>query len=131
MSKQTKQNLVVTVGGHPRFVSEQSDVVSEKFVWSYEIKIDHQGDEIVQLLNRHWRIVDMTGHIEEVHGVGVIGLQPLLKPGTQFIYTSYCQLMTPQGTMSGYYEMQHLDGKHFLVNIPTFILSAPSEFIRL
>jgi ApaG protein len=57
----------------------------------------------------------------------VIGLQPLIKPRSRFIYTSFCQLMTPQGTMEGYYEVQDLDEKRFSVEIPKFILSSPSE----
>lgn len=89
--------------------------------------IRNNSESIVQLLSRFWRIVDMAGKIEEIRGVGVIGLQPLLKPGKEFVYTSYCQLDTPQGTMEGRYELQNMDEEHFEVEIPRFVLSAPSE----
>lgn len=114
----------------PSYIAEQSDLVAQKFIWSYEITIINNSNEIVQLLNRYWRIVNMTGRIEEVHGAGVIGLQPLIKPGKQFVYISFCQLQLPQGTMEGQYEMQNLDEVRFKVNIPKFILSAPTEITR-
>lgn len=116
----------VVVIAHPVYVVEQSDILNQKFVWSYEITITNETDEIVQLLNRYWKITDMSGKVEEVRGAGVIGLQPIIKPGKQFVYTSYCQLATPQGTMEGHYEMQNLDELHFEVEIPKFILSAPA-----
>src|SRR3990167_67858 len=111
----------------PSYVTSQSDPENQKFVWSYDVTITNEGDVIVQLLNRYWKITDMSGKIEEVHGAGIIGLQPLIKPGKQFTYTSYCQLTTPQGTMEGYYEMQDLEEEHFRVDIPKFVLSAPSS----
>lgn len=121
-----KKAIPFEVNVHTKYVVEQSDSDHHKYVWSYEVTIENHGDEIVQLLHRFWHIVDMTGKIEEVHGAGVIGLQPLIKPGTRFIYTSFCQLHTPQGTMEGHYEMQNLDEKRFRVEIPKFILSAPT-----
>lgn len=125
--KKSDQFVVV---GHASYVPAQSDIEAEKFVWSYEIKIENNGDEIVQLLNRRWRIIDMTGKIEEIQGVGVIGLQPIIKPGKTFTYSSYCQLVTPQGTMGGEYEMQNLEEEHFLIEIPRFILSAPASVTK-
>jgi ApaG protein len=120
----------IFVAAKPAYVLEQSDPVNMKFVWSYEITIENQSNDIVQLLNRHWRITDTTGRIEEIRGAGVIGLQPLIKPGRRFIYTSFCQLATPQGTMEGYYEMQNIDEEHFDVNVPKFVLSAPTSITR-
>ena len=99
--------------------------LEHRFMWSYRIAITNLCDDILQLLNRYWRIIDMTGHIEEVRGPGVVGLQPLIKPGNNFVYTSFCQLNTPQGTMEGFYEMQNLDDIKFLVQIPKFILASP------
>ncbi len=112
------------------FVPDESESKNHKFTWVYEVTIRNGGNTIVQLLNRFWRIVDMTGKIEEVRGVGVVGLQPIIKPGKEFVYTSYCQLATPQGTMEGLYEMQNLDEEKFQVAIPKFILSAPSEMTK-
>lgn len=112
------------------FVPDESESKNHKFTWVYEVTIRNGSTAIVQLLNRHWRIIDMTGRIEEVRGVGVIGLQPIIKPGKEFIYTSYCQLATPQGTMEGVYEMQNLDEETFQVPIPKFILSGTSEMTK-
>ncbi|RDI39832.1 Co2+/Mg2+ efflux protein ApaG [Aquicella lusitana] len=112
------------------YIAAQSDPAHHKFVWSYDITITNEGSEIVQLLHRYWRITDMTGKVEEVHGAGVVGLQPLIKPGREFTYTSYCQLTTPQGTMEGHYEIQNLEEEHFSVAIPKFILSAPSSITK-
>ncbi|MFZ2314247.1 MAG: Co2+/Mg2+ efflux protein ApaG [Gammaproteobacteria bacterium] len=119
-----KKNIIVTAKA--AFDNMQSDALHHKFVWSYDITIENNSNEIVQLLNREWLITDVSGKIEEIHGVGVVGLQPLLKPGKTFNYTSYCQLSTPQGTMEGHYEMQDLNDVHFTVAIPKFVLQAPN-----
>lgn len=125
-----KKNPLIIVTVKPSYVAEQSDLRNQKFVWSYEIVIINKSNDIVQLLNRYWRITDLTGKVEEIHGAGVIGLQPLIKPNNRFIYTSFCQLHTPQGIMEGHYEMQNLAEEHFEVEIPKFILSAPSEITQ-
>jgi len=125
-----KHTISVIISAQPSYIPAQSDPFNQKFVWSYDIKIINDSENIIQLLNRFWRITDMTGKIEEVHGAGVIGLQPIIKPGKHFTYTSYCQLMTPQGTMEGYYEMQNLEEEHFRIEIPKFILSAPSSITK-
>lgn len=124
MQKDYSKLIIVTV--EPHFVPEQSDLIHQKFVWSYDVAITNKSDDILQLLHRFWRIIDLTGKIEEVHGAGVVGLQPLIKPGARFTYTSYCQLTTPQGTMEGHYEFQNLDEEHFAIAIPKFVLSAPT-----
>lgn len=112
------------------FAPEQSDPQEQKYVWSYDITIKNQWDRIVQLLNRYWCVTDMSGRIEEVHGTGVIGLQPLIKPDRQFKYSSYCQLPTPQGTMEGHFVIQDLNEMLFQVKIPKFILSAPTHVTK-
>lgn len=126
MSKQ----YILVVSAKPSYVEEQSDPVHQKFVWSYEISIANQSEEDVQLLKRHWIITDMTGKVEEVQGVGVVGLQPLIKTGKVFSYTSFCKLNTPQGTMEGHYILQNLDEEQFKIEIPKFILSAPSDITQ-
>jgi ApaG protein len=128
MKNNKKDSFSVSV--QTNYISEQSDPTSQKFIWSYEITIFNQGQEIVQLLNRYWRITDMTGRVEEIQGPGVIGLQPIIKPGKSFKYKSFCQLITPQGTMEGYYEMQNLEEEHFNIAIPKFILSGPSHITK-
>jgi len=117
-----KNNITMSVVCNATYLPDQSSIESHRFLWSYEITINNESDQIVQLLSRYWRIVDMMGHIEEVRGPGVVGLQPLIKPGKTFTYTSFCQLMTPQGEMEGNYTMQTLDEVNFIIPIPKFIL---------
>lgn len=126
-----KTSSVIVINSHTSYVDEQSDPSHQKFVWSYQITIKNNSDDIVQLLNRYWLITDTTGKVDEIKGAGVVGLQPLIMPGKEFIYTSYCQLLTPQGTMEGHYEMQTLEEAHFNVEIPKFVLSAPTEITKL
>lgn len=121
------KNITVKVSAKAFYLAEQSAREENRFLWSYEITIANESEEIVQLLNRYWRITDLTGRVEEVRGPGVIGLQPIIKPKKPFIYTSFCQLATPQGTMEGHYEMQTLEEVHFSVQIPKFILTSPAS----
>lgn len=124
------KTIIVRIVSDPQYIVEQSDPAHQKFTWGYEIDIQNDTDEIVQLLHRFWRITDATGKVEEIHGAGVIGLQPIIKPGQSFHYKSFCQLATPQGTMEGHYEFQNLDEDHFNIDIPKFILSAPASIAQ-
>ena len=117
------KNIKITIGAESTYLPEQSSQETQRYLWSYEINILNESEEIIQLLNRYWRITDMTSRVEEVRGPGVVGLQPLLKPQKKFSYTSFCQLITPQGTMEGHYEMQTLDEERFIIPIPKFVLS--------
>src|SRR3990167_3477592 len=119
-----KKALKVIVAVQSSYLAHQSDPENHRFLWTYEVTVSNQSKSVIQLLNRHWRITDMTGKVEDVRGPGVVGLQPVIKPEKQFIYNSFCQLMTPQGTMEGEYEMQTLEEKHFLVSIPKFVLTS-------
>lgn len=116
----------IKINAKSTYLPEQSIVANRRFFWSYEITVMNNSPEVVQLLNRFWRITDMTGYVEEVRGPGVVGMQPVVKPGKQFTYTSFCQLTTPQGTMEGHYEMQAvINETQFIVEIPKFILVSP------
>jgi ApaG protein len=96
----------VRVRVRARYSDEHSSPSSSRWFFLYTIRISNEGDTIVQLLNRHWTIVDGTGHTEEVHGPGVVGEQPALEPGQAFEYTSGCPLTTPFGSMAGTFDMQ-------------------------
>ncbi|HSW69092.1 MAG TPA: Co2+/Mg2+ efflux protein ApaG [Gammaproteobacteria bacterium] len=121
------KKITMHIHAQPTYLSAQSAHI-ENFLWSYEITISNESeDEVVQLLNRHWRITDMMGHIEEVRGPGVVGLQPIIKPGKKFVYNSLCQLVTPQGTMEGSYEFQTLEEVMFTVPIPKLVLTSPDD----
>jgi len=107
------------------YIEEQSRPEQDYFVFAYTITIMNNGDEAAKLLNRHWVITDSNQKIQEVRGEGVVGEQPHLKPGEQFVYTSGTMLETSVGTMRGSYEMQTDDGSIFDAPIDEFVLSTP------
>lgn len=121
----TTRDILVQV--QPKFLEEQSEPEEGYFVWAYTIRIENTGTQTVQLINRHWRITDGRGQVEEVHGAGVVGKQPVLKPGEHFDYTSGCPLRTPSGFMVGTYEMRGEDGEMFNIEIPAFSLDSPFD----
>ncbi len=118
-------DIVVSV--EPHFLDDQSTPEEGHFVWAYSVKIENQGSETVQLLKRHWRITDALGATREVRGAGVVGEQPILKPGQSFEYTSGTPLSTPSGIMVGIYEMRDDAGRVFDVEIPAFSLDSPHD----
>lgn len=115
----------------PVYLEEQSQPEDNHYVWAYTIQIENHGAQTVQLRTRYWRITDSTGHTQEVRGIGVVGEQPVLRPGESFEYTSGAPLGTPTGFMTGVYEMQSEDGETFDVEIPTFSLDSPYQNYRL
>jgi ApaG protein len=117
------RNIQVTV--FPEFMPDRSDAERGQFFWAYTIEIANLGPTLVQLIARHWLITDAHGKIEEVQGLGVVGEQPVLKPGESFRYTSGCPLPTPSGIMAGSYRMTDENGVAFDVTIPAFSLDSP------
>jgi ApaG protein len=109
------------------FLAEQSDPGTGRWFWSYHVRIENGSDRSVQLLSRHWHIMDGRGTIHEVQGEGVVGEMPLIPPGGSFDYVSGCPLDTPSGAMSGSYRMVDEDGSAFDIAIPRFQLVSPSE----
>jgi ApaG protein len=109
----------------PQFLADQSDPDNDRYVFAYTITIENQGEVSAQLISRHWIITDATEQVQEVRGLGVVGNQPLLRPGESFRYTSGCALTTPVGTMRGSYQMIADDGTHFDATIPEFALAMP------
>lgn len=126
---ETTRGICVTVV--PQYLPEQSSPNDQRFVWAYTVRIENQGGEPVQLVNRFWRITDAVGTSHEVRGEGVVGEQPLLQPGEAFEYTSGTPLATPSGMMLGSYEMETNDGEFFDVAVPAFSLDSPHERINL
>jgi len=125
MYEKVTKNIAVSV--RPFYLEEQSEPDEDRFVWAYRVNILNKGDDTVQLLNRHWRITDKLGRLQEVKGPGVVGEQPVLKPGESFEYTSGCPLTTPSGIMVGTYEMTTTGGERFSVEIPAFSLDSPYD----
>ncbi len=123
MYTETTHDIRIVV--RPVFLDEQSSPEEDHYVWAYQVMIENQGGETVQLLNRYWHITDAGGRVQEVRGPGVIGEQPVLRPGESFEYTSGCPLPTPSGIMVGSYEMAAGDGRRFDVSIPAFSLDSP------
>jgi ApaG protein len=107
------------------YLAVQSNETDNRFVFSYTITLENLGDQVVQLLRRHWVIIDSNQHVQEVRGKGVVGEQPILEPGHSFQYSSGTVLATQVGTMSGSYWMSLSDGTEFEVAVPQFVLSVP------
>ena len=123
MYSKTTRSVTVTVT--PEFLQDQSKPEEGHFVWAYHVTIENRSEETVQLLTRYWRIIDGTGRAQEVRGPGVVGEQPVLRPGESFEYTSGTPLPTPSGFMVGSYQMTTMDGSRFDVGIPAFSLDSP------
>ena len=107
------------------YLPEQSDPEDGRWVWAYVVEIDNESPETVQLVDRHWIITDAHGREEEVQGPGVVGEQPVLRPGDTYQYTSGCPLGTDSGAMVGSYGMITDDGERFAAAIPAFSLHLP------
>src|SRR6185437_15840281 len=128
MYSEITRSIKVTV--RPFYLEQHSSPADGHYVWAYHVRIENEGSETVQLRNRHWRITDSTGRLQEVRGPGVVGEQPILAPGQSFEYTSSCPLATPSGFMVGDYEMETPDGEHFLARVPAFSLDLPAQALR-
>lgn len=125
MYSETTRAIKVTV--KPIYLDDQSSPGDGHFVWAYHVRIENQGPEVVQLRNRYWRITDSLGRVQEVRGAGVVGEQPVLKPGEAFEYTSGTPLPTPSGIMMGSYQMETPAGERFDVTVPAFSLDSPHQ----
>ena len=115
----------ITINVNTAYLAEQSDPTADRYVFAYTISIANTGTVSAQLISRHWIITDAENVTQEVKGLGVVGEQPLLRPGESFEYTSGTALATPVGTMRGSYQMVAEDGNKFDAEIPVFTLSMP------
>ena len=121
MSTAVTQGIRITVKS--RFLHEQSS--AGRWAFAYTVRIENVGTIAAQLRSRHWIIVDGNGKREEVRGDGVVGNQPVLRPGEKFEYTSGAVLQTPHGSMHGTYRMVLEDGRQFDAEIAAFSLTQP------
>ena len=121
----TTRNITVSV--EPSYLESSSSPASSQYFWAYRVVITNEGQETVQLLNRHWMITNARGEFTEVKGPGVVGEQPVLNPGERFEYSSGAPLNTPSGMMGGAYEMETASGERFDIEIPTFSLDIPNQ----
>lgn len=123
MAESKKYEIAVAV--QTQYLADQSDPSDGRYVFAYTITVRNTGNIAAQLISRHWIITDAESHVQEVRGLGVVGHQPLLKPGESFEYTSGCALTTPVGTMRGSYQMVAEDGTQFDAPIAEFALAMP------
>ena len=115
----------ISINVDTAYLAEQSDPSADRYVFAYTVTISNIGTVSAQLISRHWIITDAENVTQEVKGLGVIGEQPLLRPGESFEYTSGTAMATPVGTMRGTYQMVAEDGNKFDAEIPVFTLSMP------
>jgi len=115
----------IDVSVETNYIKEQSKPDSDFYVFSYTITITNNGIETAQLMTRHWVITDSNSKTQEVRGDGVVGEQPILKPGESFVYSSGTMIETPVGTMHGSYGMMGENGNSFDATINEFILATP------
>lgn len=125
MYSKTTRDIEVSV--EPIYLEEHSSPEESHFVWAYQVRIANRGDETVQLRDRYWHITDAQGRVQEVRGSGVVGEQPVLRPGESFEYMSGTPLSTPSGIMVGRYYMESETGERFDVEIPAFSLDSPYD----
>ena len=117
-----KYQFVVEV--QPHYLPEQSNPEGDAYVFAYTVTITNTGEVPAQLVSRSWTVTDASGLTERIKGLGVIGQQPLLKPGQTFEYSSGTRLRTPTGTMHGSFFCVAEDGEKFDADIPLFVLDA-------
>ena len=125
----TTKGIAVSV--IPTYLEAQSSPDSSRYFWAYRVIIENQGRETVQLLSRHWMISNARGELTEVKGPGVVGEQPVLKPGESYEYTSGAPLNTTSGMMGGAYQMKSESGERFDIEIPTFSLDRPNQGVLM
>jgi ApaG protein len=123
MYRAVTHDIQVTVT--PSFLPDRSSAEHARFFWAYKIEIVNLGKMTLQLTTRHWKITDAHGKLQEVRGPGVVGEQPVLKPGGRFEYTSGVPLTTATGMMAGSYQMETETGETFDVEVPAFSLDSP------
>ncbi len=105
---------------------DYSNPVNHEFMFAYRITIENHNQFTAKLTHRHWYIFDSNGEKREVEGEGVVGVQPILKPGEQFQYVSGCNLKSEIGKMEGFYTVENLNSRQvFNVTIPSFDLIVP------
>ncbi len=123
MYTKTTKDIKVTV--LPHYLEQQSEPENDCYIWAYTIPLENHGSETVKLRSRYWRITDSLGRIQEVRGYGVVGENPVLRPGEAYQYTSGVPLKTSSGIMMGNYQMALENGEEIEVTVPAFSLDSP------
>ncbi len=126
MSKKPEFTCSVAV----RALAEQTSEEAGLYAYAYTVTIVNSGDVTAQLIGRHWVITDGRGRSEQVRGLGVVGQQPLLKPGERFEYTSWTRIATPAGSMRGTYFCMTEEAAPFDAPVPEFRLGGAPETLH-
>jgi len=121
--EETTNGVYISV--RPEYLHAQSEPSDGQFTWAYHVHIENVGNQIIQILTRHWKITNIKGQSHEVIGDGLVGQQPTLKPGETFEYTSGTPLTTPSGFMSGSFQVVAEGGDVFNAIVPAFSLDSP------
>ena len=107
---------------------DYSNPLQSEFMFAYRITLENHNSFPIKLHRRNWQIFDSNGTHREVEGEGVVGVQPILKPGETYQYVSGCNLRTEMGKMKGTYQMENLNNKQmFEVDIPAFEMIVPMK----
>lgn len=117
----------IRISVRARYLADQSDPAARIYRHAYTVQITNTGTIGAQLISRHWIIQGDSDEAQEVRGLGVVGHQPLLKPGQRFEYTSSSQIPSATGRMVGSYFFVAEDGTRFDVPIPAFELTARTD----
>ncbi|MFT5859761.1 MAG: ApaG protein [Flavobacteriaceae bacterium] len=126
MNTLTTSGIQISVKSN--FRSDLSEVIESQYFYNYRVVIENTNAYDVQLISRDWYIFDSMNRARYVNGPGVIGEQPVIKPGESFTYTSGCDLQSELGLMKGFYTFKNLvDGEIFEVFVPTFKLEYPTK----
>jgi len=123
VSSALTRGILVTV--RSQYIPEKSSASARQYAFAYTVNITNQGTVTTQLRSRHWIITDANGAVQEVRGEGVVGAQPVLRPGEEFEYTSWCVIATPMGSMRGSYQMITNNGDRFDAEVAAFPLNRP------
>ena len=119
----------ISVSVKTQYEAEHSNPSQNRYVHSYTITIENKSDHTVQLISRHWVIMDNDMNVREVRGEGVVGEQPILQPGASYTYSSWSPISTEIGKMSGSYQMiRTVDNEKFDVRVPVFVLCNFARF---
>lgn len=108
------------------YQEDYSNPIGNEFMFAYHIKIENMQKYSVRLMSRRWYIFDSDGSYREVEGEGVVGMQPVIVPNSEYEYVSGCNLHSEFGSMHGVYRFQSLGTKQFFeCSIPLFQMEAP------
>ena len=122
----TTQDIQVEIV--PAYVSERSDPQKNQYFYSYKVRITNHGSLNCKVIQRHWKIKEGNGKCYDVQGTGIVGEQPMIYPGKNYEYVSFCPLNSPYGNMRGKYQLMDEFNNRFWIDVPVFFFRMPETF---